>query len=229
MKKVFRSGDFIYKYENMYNYLDCDKILSENNENVTSKYCKSVKNHKNDRWMLVFYHNSSNGLFYNEFEEIKFQNDYKHGKYSIFGLLQSDLKQNNKFEFLLEYPELNGYNLWRQSNNPIEENKLPDIVFVKGYEEINVQFTMNCWHGLSLSDSDKTFIDGSNCQQTGQLENYYYYSIGATSAWLGDNCFAGPEKCVHNVYLWVRMSPPTQRPRRYNKVFRNTFRNLIVF
>jgi hypothetical protein len=124
--------------------------------------------------MKVFFHNSTGGIFFNSKEEAKFI--VSEQKYSLLNKISPMMKIDEKYEFLLEYP--NGYsNQWKQTNSPLEEAETTTEKHynVTGYEEVNITMRDNSWGGLALSTKDSTLIEGS----IGHID--WYYAIGQTS------------------------------------------------
>ena len=176
-------------------------------------------------WLEVFYHNTNGNTvwFTNEAEALHTNSQYK---FSILDQLENFRGADNKFEFLLEYPQdLPGqYNRWKQTDNPalVQElsNSTPSPA--NGYEAIHVDWTSNGWGGLlksqkgSTSSPIRTFIDGST--------NYgnWFYSIGCynnkASDW--ENAMPGPNNTpstgMKEVNLYVRID---NLPNR-NEIFR---------
>jgi hypothetical protein len=64
----------------------------------------------------AFYHNSKGAVLFTNVEEGEnFNNEFK---YSILNEINSKMKINFKFEFLLEYPSIQSkYNRWEQNLN----------------------------------------------------------------------------------------------------------------
>ena len=56
------------------------------------------------KWLKIFHHYSGSGEYFNSESEISFINSPN--KYSILGMINNDYKIENKFEFLLEYPQI---------------------------------------------------------------------------------------------------------------------------
>ena len=150
-------------------------------------------------WILVHYHNSTRGDYYNKNnnEVLNCKSKYK---FSILGKL-NEYKMNNGFEFLLEYPELSGYNHWYQSSNPAVSSTVED------YRNINISWNSSSWFGLAKSsDSANTLIDGSPFN--------WHYPIGVYRDWIENSssipgpysCNAGYQCLFHEVFLWVRIS-----------------------
>ena len=159
----------------------------------------TVREHLNALWILVFRHNVTFGYF-SKNDVLKCN---KPGKYSILGRID-DFEIDNKYEFLLEYPELNGlYNRWTQTSNPAKSTE------VEGYNEISASFKDNNWIGLTLSTStDRCFIDGAN--------GSWFFAIGQYNKWeYGE--IAGPypsnkpntNYLFYEVSLWERISLKT--------------------
>ncbi|EAY06237.1 hypothetical protein TVAG_034160 [Trichomonas vaginalis G3] len=115
-------------------------------------------------------------------------------------------KTNNKYEFLLHYPEMGAdqYNWWCQSLSPTiqtednlqDENGTPVVL---GYENVSVKFTIYNWGGLSLSKRSKeSYINGD------LRPDFWHYSIGSFGTEKG---IPGP---LHNylsqVALYVKIT-----------------------
>lgn len=176
-------------------------------------------------WLEVFYHNTNNNTvwFTDEQEALHTNSQYK---FSILDQLENFRGTDNKFEFLLEYPQdLPGqYNRWKQTDNPalVQElsNSTPSPA--NGYEAIHVDWTPNGWGGLlksqkgSTSSPIRTFIDGST--------NYgnWFYAIGCynnkASDW--ENAMPGPNNTpstgMKEVNLYVRIDNLENK----NEIFR---------
>ena len=151
----------------------------------------------NAHWILVFNHvttkpdpwfNKSNVLY-----------SLEDGKYSILSLLEK-YRINGHFEFLLEYPELTGYNRWIQISNPIETTE------VVGYSPVGtLSWTKYGWTGLVLSSvQTHCLIDGTT------LNDLWFYAIGQYKAW-SYGSIAGPyhyqdaNYYITKVSLWCRL------------------------
>ena len=170
----------------------------------------TYKRYDNAYWMLIFYHNSSAGEFFLNEEEALFC--HENHKFSILSHINDSYKFKGKFEYLLEYPELEGTNRWRQTNNPLFENE-NNSTYVEGYESVNISFTSNGWSGLAKSTSINTLLDGS------RLHNQWYYAIGAYNVsfsgigpWL-----PGPGMRVYICKLWIRVNPISTKRVNYFK------------
>ena len=153
----------------------------------------------NFAWILVFYHNTTSGNYYNKNnnEVLHCKSKYK---FSILGKL-NDFKMNDGFEFLLEYPELSGYNHWYQSSNPVFSST------VDNYRNISISWNASSWYGLAKSnEATATLIDGSPTS--------WHYPIGVYYDWRErSKSLPGPYACstryqceIHEVFLWTRVS-----------------------
>lgn len=152
------------------------------------------------RWLLVYHFNSKKSSFFTSETEAKSSN--LDDKYSILGLINSNMKYYDKYEFLLEYPELKLRNHWRQSDNPcdIEEGSYSDGKEVEGYEPISVNMTTKYWGGLVKSSKTEVFIDGSANHQ------YWHYTIGPYYL-NNDDSYPGPNMTsVFESVLWLRVN-----------------------
>ena len=125
-------------------------------------------------------------------------------KFSILGELDNSFKINGKFEFLLEYPKLEGFNMWSQLKNPVKAE--PNVE--NGYKEIKCSWKEKSFHGLAKSSSTgHTFIDGSVFDADSEMN--HFYSIGLYVNW--KNSIPGPFSTgdlnkTSEVLLWVRIS-----------------------
>ena len=171
--------------------------MNEYNGTKVGNY--EYKNFQNALWLKIFYHNV-NYASYTKKEDALSSNIK--GRYSILKKAKSlQHYGNNFYEFLLQYPELTGYNRWQQTKYPLDETSDSSGTKVSGYKEISVSWTSSSWGGLALSTCVCSLIDGS----PGEL---WFYSIGMKA-----NCssyysfyFPGPNDRQSEVYLWMRVS-----------------------
>ena len=189
-----------------------------------SKCQYEIQKKYNAIWLKIFYHNSTSQIFFQNKTEALNCNLFH--KYSILNEINNKFLINGKYEFLLEYPELIGYNRWFQTQNPLYQNDNNRI----GYSSINLSWTGKYWEGLGLSNNEGTFLDGSN------YLNYWWYSIGSINSDGGLNKFPGPAISntigyyVSYVYLWIRIDG-TQF-QIYSNFYQFNFKfflNLIIF
>ena len=121
-------------------------------------------------------------------------------KYSILSEVQ-EWPHSGKYEFLLQYPELEGYNRWKQTNFPLSEAYYQGKQEVEGYENVSITWTTRQWAGLQNS-TGCSLLEGSI-----SVTNWYY-AIGTKKdcAGYGVNSMPGPkDPPVHFVYLWMRI------------------------
>ena len=158
-------------------------------------------------WLLLFHHNSSTGDYFENYEEIEYINTTT--KFSIFGFITEDFKIDGQYEFLLEYPELSGYNKWKQTEFPTTVN---ESYSSNGYDPLTCDCTWSSYpfSGLSLSnDTQYTFLDASNSATR------WYFSIGAkrnnpanniANTFPGPKVLDNPSIVVSHVFLWLHIS-----------------------
>ena len=157
-------------------------------------------------WGRVFWHDMDGGFFNNENEVLSTNTTYK---YSALSLIQ-DLKPKNdaKYTFMLEYPEIGVSNKWKQSNRPQDEYIADGdgSKAVTGYEAISVPHTGNYWGGLALSTSGSALIDGST------NHGNWWYAIGTYNAHVNNTTFPGPNSTnVSEVELWMLLDDSYKR------------------
>ena len=88
-------------------------------------------------------------------------------KYSILSEVQ-EWPHSGKYEFLLQYPELEGYNRWKQTNFPLSEAYYQGKQEVEGYENVSITWTTRQWAGLQNS-TGCSLLEGSI-----SVTNWYY-------------------------------------------------------
>ena len=161
-----------------------------NNINIIKKlYGLETKVWNNKTWLKMMYHNAENGTLFFNSTNVKL-NFHPH-LYSICQFMPCF--DNNGFEFLLEYPELNKHNNWFQTSCPTLYSDS-----VVGYRAIDVQMTLEKWGGLSLSTSADTWMDGS------PGDGNWWYATGCYSVFNG-GIPGGNSSVVQEYYLWVRV------------------------
>ena len=146
----------------------------------------------NAKWLKIFYHYSGEGdSFKNKSEALKCN---EKNKYSILNEINEIFLINNKFEFLLEYPELIGYNRWLQSSNPIFQQDSNAL----GYEGIDISWNVRNWCGLTLSSWTDSLLDGSH------YDTWWFYAVGVYNLY-SSNRFPGPDIAINEINLWIRI------------------------
>ena len=151
-------------------------------------------------WLKIFHHNSNGGIFFTNESNAKKSN--LPNLYSIFWEISNKFKIEGYFEFLLEYPELIGYNRWKQNVFPLEALKTDSISYIP----IQNTWTGFGWKGLYKSSRpESTLIDGTSdlcC---------WFFSIGSYGKYYSPR-FPGPnidgyaEPTVQEAILWLRIT-----------------------
>ena len=149
----------------------------------------------------VFYHNYYNGENFVDQDEALYS--IKDNKYSIFKEVQAQHRINNKFEFILYYPQLKPqYNHWRQTNSPHIEGDVKGKTKAVGYEPVKIDWEYYSWGGLCRNTfSNTNFIDGT----LGGAG--WFYALGKFDVETGwdKTTFPGPNVGLKEVFLWMRV------------------------
>jgi len=152
-------------------------------------------------WQLIYYHDLSKaGKWDSTNDALNYNHPYK---YSVIDSIDESYIINDGYEFLLEYPEKNGYNNWIQTNFPLNEIEEDDKRYVVGYTPIHISWTSQHWGGLFKSSSSSTLIDGS------YLKNIAWYAIGRISIYEG--AVPGPGSLINKTLLWIRVSSHVEK------------------
>ena len=180
------------------------------NHDITKGF--NYKIFKNETFLLIFHHNSYKKQYFTQ-EEAGY--NIEQNKYSIINIIDESYKikynegednEYSAYEFLLEYPELDGYNQWTQEVYMTEEI-VPDNDIK--YRPINISWDYYSWGGLYLSSMPNlTYIDGSPNDGT------WHYGIGVYHHAFSDNDISGPCNSIdycknqyfHIVNLWIRVT-----------------------
>ena len=158
-------------------------------------------------WLKVFHHDMSNGIgFFDESEAIHTETKEK---YSILDEIDSQFKINNKFEFLLIYPEETEYNRWKQINNPLDEIEEGQSV-AKGYESIHYGLQNNRWGGLVKTSQETSRYCLLNGTPSNITPGSFMFALGYRNGtvWSGKYTKLPAHtgaRDYNEVYLWVRL------------------------
>lgn len=152
-----------------------------------------VKKFEDAIWLRVFHHNNLSGtVLWDSLSQVSINGGYDElNKQTILYALNN--YKNSNFEFLLQYSDLEGYNRWIQTSNPVTTSES-----VTGYKAIHIDWNQNNWKGLAKSNSGSTLIDGS----VGSSK--WYYAIGAIKN-SGDGIYSNDSVSSGYVDLWVRI------------------------
>ena len=177
------------------------------------------KEFKNRIWLKVFFHDSSEKEFFNK-SEAQYNIGNSH-KFSILQNMHLFVPNANDYEFLLEYPELQGLMHWKQIINPME---LAEDSAIDHFECIECTWD-EYFQGLFLSPGSDTFLEGDK-----RRSGSWRFAIGAYRANI-DNRFPGPATelttglNVTQARLWIRVGFITKHnicvrfPHLHNSVF----------
>ena len=150
------------------------------------------------RWLKIFYHNSNNKVFFASEKEALFVVSSQ--KFSFLKYLNKIQRyESTKYEFLLEYPEIEGKNRWTQTLSPLVASPGSD----NGYNPINISWDGGNWRGLFI-DKGATYLKGSYTE-------YWFYAICSFNKYNYNDTFPGPSVngvknySVKEAYLWIRI------------------------
>ena len=158
------------------------------------------------KWLKIFYHNSTGKVFFDK-SEVKYKtNDPK--KYSLLKLIPFIRRYDETYEFIIEYPELNGFNRWYQTINPLEGKPLMTNSEI-GFHPISLKWAGEIFSGLSISDfTNYSYLDGSSNTSYWHYAIGAYYYFGAEDQFPGPRIGAGDNYSVYNVrqvFLYIRV------------------------
>ena len=168
------------------------------------------------QWQQLFYHDLNSKLTFETETQILYSpNDEL--RYSILSMLDDNCKQSdNKFEFLLEYPDRGSsfYFRWKQTNNPLNEREETGKSKAFGFEPIHNATKQNIFAGLvktvndnpdnklSLLNGVPSIIGGNNWNYAvGLYKDAFYYSQNTNKYNYPVSDSQGAEICA----LWVRL------------------------
>ena len=171
--------------------------VSKNGKLFANEICETnfvTKEAYSAKWARIFYHNNKSGTVLFSSDKNEFLHCHTTDKISDLWALERFRGPDGKFELLLEYENISGYNRWKQTS---DFTKTTSII---GYEGINISWTGNNWGGLALSqDSSSTWVDGSPNSGGGN----WWYAIGCKAKHEGS--IPGPAAVTPYPFsLWVR-------------------------
>lgn len=178
----------------------------------------------NSVWARIFLHNCRGGtVLFSTLDEVL--NTQTADKYSRLYLLDEFKATDNKFEFMLCYPDdTTQYNRWKQTNNPCDEYVEVTSTgegTAAGYEAVHIDWTGSYWGGLTRQNSSATNI--SLCYISGSVgHGNWFYAIGCVSEWKNGIPSYNGSGTAGRCELWVRVDTcPTASQLRI-------FKNYIV-
>ena len=175
----------------------------------------NIKYFNGKPFLKIFYQfTNSSSDFFNENDDFELINE--RNKFSILKHIDDRFKYNDYFEFLLEYPSLEGFNNWKQKIFPTKAEDPNSIGYLK--ENDSCTWEGKEWGGLFKSSNfNASYLEGS------VNTSLYWYTIGSKKSYMVENFFPGP--CflesegikVQNVLLHIYIPPNI-----YKKLFNFT-------
>ena len=153
-------------------------------------------------------------------------------RFSILGKINDLFKlKNDKFEFILEYPEKKTYNRWQQSNFPLDESNAEGKSEVAGYKPIHIGETYSIWGGLSRSVgtvATLSLLNGTPSDLTNWAFAIGQYN-GASWGHNDQKIYLIPATTpVNFVYLWLKIPPTLYNTCRCNHRTKNYLLNIFL-
>ena len=128
------------------------------------------------RFLRIFYHDYSSKVAFDSLEEA--ENVNTQYKFSILNEIDESYKIDGKYEFLLNYSDINNCNWWRQTNFPLEETLSSSDTHVKGYEPLHISWKSNNFGGLEKTPFHFKY-NCVPCLLDGAIyQDKWYYAIG---------------------------------------------------
>lgn len=125
---------------------------------------QEIVKYKSKYWLKVFYDNCTGKSYLDNEAAALFTNGKN--KYSVLSQINDAFKVKGKFEFILEWPDLNRYYQWRQTLNPVNEYEKEGVYKAEGFEPIhNGSSEAKCWGGLvrttmTMANQVNSLLDG---------------------------------------------------------------------
>lgn len=161
-------------------------------DNLNADKSEQIKTAYGAQWKEMQYLNiAKSGSTFFTTSNVLDCNDYY--RYSKLGQLETYRGDDGKFEFLLELPDYDGYNRWKQTTNPVTT-----LESITGYTPIQISFSTNGWNGIAKSNSGACLIDGN------VGSGNWFYGIGQYAIWLGGIPANVSGSGINSIKLWVR-------------------------
>lgn len=165
-----------------------------NKTRLVGKIYLSVKSYMGATWMRIFHHDNKSGtILWDAKAQVIALNGYDTPyKKSALYYLKDFIGNNNKYELLLEYPNIDStkYNRWTQTSDFTSNTN------ITGYTAIKTDFTSSSapFKGLRLNGTNSVISSSTS----------WYYAIGALSS--SNNGILGYGNTITNtVDLWIRI------------------------
>lgn len=180
------------------------------------------------KWLKVYHQKTPN--FFSSPEDAVFS--LEENKFSILRLIDEKYHIYDRYEFMIEYPDL-GVNRWLQSNSPLIEENIKSGKAAEGFEAVHLKWEKTVdnfsvperFHGLGLSESTtNALIDGTH--------RGWFFAIGQFNNEFHNGAIAGPfqDGSIHEVYLWMRVQEAEDefQPNSSSKSVLLNLLNIIV-
>ena len=165
-----------------------------------------IASFKGKFWLKVFSHtfDNANYCFTSEAEAM---HNIDENRFSILDEINESMKINNKYEFIIEYP--NEYFHWRQSLNPLKENEVLGKNEAEGFVPLHNGTKVEKWGGMVKSSIKidgviSTFLDGNPGNDWWMLSIGIYCNV---RGWDFKDHLPGSVSGVSSVKLWIRIKP----------------------
>lgn len=194
--KIIKKRKGTLKLTKYSHQIKSDNCFSFPHVTIEPKMLLQFKRVHGATWELIFFHDMSTGETFNDSSALFFNGEKM---FSIIVLINNHFRNNNYFEYMLEFPEHKGYNRWKQTIDIASTNKAQKGSEI-GFKSVHLDFPSG-FTGLSrTTENSFTVFDGS----PGVLG--YWFSIGAKTGFNNPYLFAGvPSKNSKICYLWIRV------------------------
>ena len=174
-----------------------------------------IKQYNGSLWLKIFYHYNPEGRnpFINEYEAQYCINN--ENKFSILLDLDEKFKINGHYEFMIEYPQLNTYNRWQQSNNPINEDECTNAFGCSttaiGFKRIETKAESSSWGGLVKTKHNSNYKSPPSLLNGTPGRSDWFFAIGQykNTPWLYNSTtysnIPSNAQPVDVVLLWLRL------------------------
>lgn len=191
--KEYKLVSYLDDYESIDGVI-IDAYADKNIQKVGNVYA-TVKTLGGAKWLRVLHHDTLGGtLYWDAKAQILTDGGYDSmHKQSILYNLEKYKNNSGKFEFLLEYSDMNGYNRWIQTSNPVTTTE-----DVTGYAGVKISWENANWYGLAASNLANTLLDGNK-------GGNWFYAVGVIKAHQGGVPAGNSTVSKGATDLWVRI------------------------
>ena len=149
------------------------------------------------KWLLIAHHNSTNNEYYPETNLTYNENYNTYSIISTYKDVSHYLKRVSQNFYLLEYPELHSYQIWKQDSE-LDEINVTNYEFQKGDR-------FSSFKGISYCTPGCAYLDGISSDYG------WSYAISSMSRCLSEHpkSFPGPiitlVQYVQHSYFWIKL------------------------